>query len=138
MFDHVFANPPFIKPGTGQTPDNQAKALATIEGAAGLCDWLEFCMARTAPYGTVTMVHRYDRLDDILNCIGDGCGRIVVMPLIPTQGAMPKRILVQVSKGQDGPVSKARALVLHENGRKYTRVAEGILRHAQPLCFEKQ
>ena len=59
--------------------------------------------------------------------------RVAVMPLIPKQGAAPKRILVQVTKGQDGPISENNGLILHEDGRNYTNVAEAILRHAQPL-----
>ena len=132
-FDHVFANPPYMKSGTGKTPANRAKALATIEGEAGLGNWLEFCLARTTPSGTVTIVHRHDRLGEILHYLGDRHGRIAVMPLIPTQGAAPKRILVQVTKGQDGPMFENDGLILHEDGRTYTNVAEAILRHAQPL-----
>ena len=132
-FDHVFANPPYMKPGTGQTPANRARALATIEGLASLDNWLEFCLAHTTPSGTVTIVHRHDRLGDILDYLGDGQGRIAVMSLIPKQGAAPKRILVQVTKGQQGPITNLGGLILHEAGRKYTRVTEAILRHAQPL-----
>ena len=78
-------------------------------------------------------MHRHDRLGEILHYLGDGHGRIAVMPLIPTQGAAPKRILVQVTKGQDGPMFENDGLILHEDGRTYTNVAEAILRHAQPL-----
>ncbi|MDP6896303.1 MAG: methyltransferase, partial [Rhodospirillales bacterium] len=76
---------------------------------------------------------RHDRLGEILDYLGDGHGRVAVMPLIPKQGAAPKRILVQVTKGQDGPISENNGLILHEDGRNYTNVAEAILRHAQPL-----
>ena len=133
VFDHVFANPPYMKPGTGQAPANRAKAQATIEGAAGLGDWLEFCLARTNPCGTVTIVHRHDRLGDILDHLGDEHGRVAVMPLIPKQGVAPKRILVQVTKGQNGAISELPGLILHEISCKYTKVAEAILRPAQPL-----
>ena len=129
----MFANPPYMKSGTGKMPANRAKALATIEGDASLGNWLEFCLARTTPSGTVTIVHRHGRLGEILDYLGDGHGRVAVMPLIPKQGAAPKRILVQVTKGQDGPISENKGLNLHENGRNYTNVTEAILRHAQPL-----
>ena len=132
-FDHVFANPPYMKAGTGQMPANRAKALATIEGGAGLGDWLAFCLARTTPSGTVTIVHRYDRLRDVLDCLGHSHGRVAVMPLIPKKGAAPKRVLVQVTKGQDGPTTISKGLMLHEEGRKYTDAVEVVLRHAQPL-----
>ncbi|MBB52748.1 MAG: methyltransferase [Magnetovibrio sp.] len=132
-FDHVFANPPYLKPGTGQAPANQARALATIEGDASLENWLEFCLARTTPSGTVTIVHRHDRMADILEYLGDCHGRVAVMSLIPKQGAAPKRVLVQVTKGQEGPISHLQGLILHEDDRRYSNKAEGILRHAQPL-----
>ena len=81
----------------------------------------------------MTIVHRHDRLGEILYYLGDGHGRIAVMPLIPTQGAAPKRILVQVTKGQNGAISEISGLILHEDSRKYTKAVESILRHAQPL-----
>ena len=133
VFDHVFANPPYMRLGTGQIPANRAKAQATIEGDAGLGDWLEFCLARTTPFGTVTIVHRHDRLGDILDYLDHEHGRVAVMPLIPKQGVAPKRILVQVTKGEDGSISELPGLILHEEGRKYTKLAEAILRDAHPL-----
>ena len=54
-FDHVFANPPFFEKGAHQAaPPPSSRAQATVEGAAGLDVWLEFCARMVRPGGSIT------------------------------------------------------------------------------------
>ena len=132
-YDHVLANPPYYKANSGQLPKTAAKALATVEGDASLIDWLRFCCNMVGPKGTVTLVHRRDRLDEILNYLVEISGQISIMPLIPRVGIDPKRILVQVTKDRSGPISWVPGLILHGPGRAFSAKTEDILRNARPL-----
>ncbi len=134
-FDHVMANPPYMKAGAGQVPADPAKALATIEGAAKLRAWLIFCGRRVKPGGTVTMVHRHDRLGEVLAGFQQFAGPIAVLPLVPKTGAAAKRVLVQGTRGGNRTIRRLRGFVLHEAGRKYTSAAESVLRDAAPLLL---
>src|SRR5579864_4719322 len=54
MFDHVMANPPFLPPGSAMPVPDPAKAAATIEGEAGLADWVRCALAMVRDKGSVT------------------------------------------------------------------------------------
>ena len=127
-FAHVFSNPPF-HPGTGQV---RQMLRATAPRATWTC-----CahMARrrsctVKPDGTVTAILRADRLDDFLEV--SGRAGVSVLPLLPALGEKPKRVIVQLSKGDRAALFTAPGFALHEDGRP-THGAEAILRHAASL-----
>lgn len=132
-FDHVMANPPFIEAGRGRRPADPGKARSTVEGAAGLDDWLGFCLRMVRDKGTVTVVHRADRLDEVLAGLGGGLGGIVVLPLWPGRGMPAKRVVVGGRKGARAPMRLDAGLVLHRPGGGYTVEAEAVLRGAAGL-----
>ena len=68
-FDHVFANPPFYEESASQPPASRARAQATVEGATGLDAWLEFCARMVRPGGSITVIHRPERLTQILGTL---------------------------------------------------------------------
>ncbi len=138
-FDHVMANPPFVPAGRGNPPPDAGKRAAQVEGAAGLEDWLRFCVAMVRPKGSVTLIHRADRLDAVLAALRGQAGGIVVFPLWPggpNAGQRPaKRVIVRARKGVAAPMRLAPGLVLHEPGGAFTPEAEAVLRHARGLTL---
>src|SRR5262245_33160758 len=65
-FDHVMANPPFNERGASILPATSDKVDATIEGDAGLGAWVRFSLAMVRSKGSVTFIHRADRIDALL------------------------------------------------------------------------
>ncbi len=99
-FDHVMANPPYLAQGSGNPPPDAAKRRATVEGDAKLGDWLRFVLAMVRDGGTVTVIHRYDRLDEVTAGLQEGAGGMVVFPLWHKEsGGEAKRVIVQARKG---------------------------------------
>lgn len=127
-FDHVFTNPPYYSRGRAQEAKTQVKTLAHIEGSVALPEWLQFCVARAKSKGTVTVIHRADRLAEVLQVLSIGCGSLKIIPLWPEAGQSAKRVIVQGIKGDKGPLELMRGLVLHEKDGKPTRAAEQISR----------
>ena len=141
-FDHVMANPPFFEAGRGTRPPDAATAAATVEDEATLEDWLRFCLLMVRPKGSITLVHRTDRLDHALAALRGRLGDIVVFPLWPGPasaagpGERPaKRIILSGRKGVAGPLRLAPGLVLHGAGGAFTPAAEAILRHGAGLIL---
>ncbi len=134
-FDHVMANPPFHKAGAGNHPPDPSKRRATVEGAAGLGDWLGFCLGMVRAKGTVTVIHRAERLDEVLARLHGGLGEIVVFPLWPGAGKPAKRVLVRGRKGVRTPMRLAPGLVLHQPGGAYTAETEAVLRQGAGLTL---
>ncbi|MCU0892951.1 MAG: methyltransferase [Rhodospirillales bacterium] len=137
-FDHVMANPPFMPEGRGNAPPDPAKAAATVEDAtAGLEQWLRFCLLMVRPKGTVTLIHRADRLPELLAGLAGRLGDVCIFPLWPSgDGKTPaKRILIRGRRSSGGPVSILPGLVLHEQQGAYTAAAERVLRQGGALSL---
>ncbi len=133
-FDHVMANPPFQAAGHGTVPPGLVKAAAHVEGAAALEAWVAFCLRMARRKGTVTIVHRADRLDALLAALWGRAGQTVVYPLWPRAGVAAKRVVVRSRKGVAGPLVLSPGLVLHHAGsRDFTPEAEAVLRHGEVL-----
>jgi len=137
-FDHVMANPPHLDPGGARPSPDAAKVMATVEGSADLRAWLRFCLLMVRPQGSVTIIHRADRLADLLAALGRDAGGVVVFPLWPgprtDRRAKPaKRVLVRFRKGARTPLVLAAGMVLHEADGSYTASADAVLRHAGAL-----
>ena len=135
--DHVMSNPPFLPKDHGQVPKDTARALATVESTADLATWLGFMAARLADGGTLTLIHRADRIDEILHHLGRlGIGDGHILDLVPVDDGRPvKRCIVQGTKGRPDAAPIRRALVLHESDGGYTPAAQAVLRDARPLTM---
>jgi tRNA1(Val) A37 N6-methylase TrmN6 len=132
-FDHVMANPPFLERGRASLSPNAARAATAIEGEAGLDDWVRFAVKMLRPKGSLTFVHRADRLDALLGYLVGRVGGIVVFPLWPAAGRDAGRVLVRARKQIAAPARLAAGLVLHEADGRFTRGAEAVLRDGEPL-----
>ncbi|MBP2228024.1 tRNA1(Val) A37 N6-methylase TrmN6 [Azospirillum agricola] len=132
-FDRVMMNPPYLRADAASRPPDAWKAAANVEGNARLPDWLRFADAMLKPRGAVTLVHRADRLDDILEALRPRFGALVVVPLWPKAGQEARRVLVAARKGLRSPARLTAGVVIHEADGRYTAAAERILRDAAAL-----
>ncbi|MEX2455559.1 MAG: methyltransferase [Rhodospirillaceae bacterium] len=129
-FDHVMANPPFLGASRADAPAQSGRAAAHVEDGAALKDWIGFMLKMVRPKGTVTLIHRADRLDEILALLWDRAGEVVVFPLWPKRGTAAKRVIVGARKGIRTPLTLSAGLVLHEDSGAYTPDADAVLRGA--------
>src|SRR6185437_6576647 len=65
LFDQVATNPPYMAAAAADPPPDRSKALATVESSADLKRWLEVATGALKPGGTLTLIHRSDRLEEI-------------------------------------------------------------------------
>lgn len=137
-FDEVMANPPYLPAGRADMRTPPEDAAATVEGDATLADWMSFCLAMAGPKGGLTLIHRADRLDEILFHLHGRAGGIVVFPLWPHapddgRGDDARRVIVRARKGSKAPMRLAAGLVLHRADGAYTDAAESVLGGGEPL-----
>lgn len=127
-FDAAMANPPFFDDPRAL----RAPALAT-RGAwmadDGLGAWAAFLLKAVRERGAITLIHRADRLADILALLSPKAGSFQVRPIHPFADAPAKRVLVRAVKTGKAPLVLLPPLVLHPRaGAKHTDEAEAILR----------
>ena len=135
-FAHVMANPPFLERGQATPPSEPGKAEAQLEGEADLAAWVRFALAMLRPKGSVTFIHRADRLEQLLAQFAGRAGEIVVFPLWPGAGKPARRVIVRARKGMASPTRLLPGLVLHEADGRFTPAAEAVLRHAAALPLD--
>lgn len=134
-FAHVMANPPYLPPGRADPRAGAAKAASHVEGQAGLSDWIDFGLRMTAPKGTLTLIHRADRLDEILARLHGRAGGIVVFPLWPKREQPPKRVIVRARRASGEPLRLDPGMVLHEDDGRFTRMTEAVLSEAGAITL---
>jgi tRNA1(Val) A37 N6-methylase TrmN6 len=134
-FDQVIANPPYLPAGRADPPPDASKAVANVEGEAGLSDWVGFALRMTKPKGAVTFIHRADRLDELLALFHGRAGGIVVFPLWPKPDREAKRVIVRARPGVKTPTRLCPGLLLHEEDGGYTADALSILRDGGALVL---
>lgn len=129
LFDHVATNPPYLPASVADPSPDPIKALATVESSAGLDHWLE--VATSAATATVTLIHRSDRLPEIVAGLErHGWADVAILPLTPV-----RRVLVRARRSATPRRHEAPPFLLHRPEGGYTDEAEAILRHAAPLAF---
>lgn len=134
-FAHVMANPPYLAAGTATPSPVAGKAQANIEGDADLAAWLRFALTMTRAKGSITFIHRADRLESLLALLAGRAGEIVVFPLWSGIGKDAKRVIVRARKGIATPTRIASGLVLHEADGRFTEAAQSVLRHGAALAI---
>jgi len=128
-FDHVMCNPPFHDEDGLTSPDSSRARALQDQGA--LAAWLTAGMKRVVSNGTFTAILRADRLGEALAALGER--GVSVFPLWPRSGEAAKRVIVRAVKGSRAPLALLPGLVLHDEGGKYTRAANAILRDGAAL-----
>lgn len=131
--DHVITNPPFFAEQEVAALPIAAKDRAHREAAA-LAEWVDFCLRRLRPRGRLTMIHRSERLPELLAALTGRAGSITLHPLWPRPGAAAKRFLLSAVKEGKGPLRLTAGTVLHgPSGDHFTDAAEAILRGGAAL-----
>ncbi|HYE01242.1 MAG TPA: methyltransferase domain-containing protein [Alphaproteobacteria bacterium] len=131
--DHAFANPPFLPAGGGSRSPDRGRDLAGQESGAALPEWIRAAARLLRHGGSLTLIHRADRLPDILAALSPGFGAVTVFPLWPKAGREAKRVLVAGRRGSRAPARLLPGLVLHDPAGGPTAAAEAVLRDAAAL-----
>jgi tRNA1(Val) A37 N6-methylase TrmN6 len=127
-FDAALSNPPFFDdPGALRAPSPGKRGAWMADD--GLATWTRFLLKAVREGGRITVIHRADRLGDLLALLGEPAGSFSVRPVHPYADEPAKRVLVQAIKTGKAPLRLLPPLVLHDrSGGKHTVEAEAILR----------
>ncbi|MFC5343325.1 tRNA1(Val) (adenine(37)-N6)-methyltransferase [Brevundimonas staleyi] len=127
-FDWALSNPPFFDDEAALRAPSPAKRGAWIADD-GLAVWTRFLTDGVRDGGRIVVIHRADRLADLLGLLGEKCGSFAIRPVQPFADAPAKRVLVHAIRSGKAPLRLLPALVLHDrSGAKHAPEAEAILR----------
>ena len=119
-FDLIVTNPPYFEAGKIAESPIASKRTASVEGDATFEVWIG-CAARfLKPKGVISLVHRADRLDQLLSVLRKHFGELKVYPLWPKSGRDATRVIIHGTKGSDSPTKLKPGIVLHRADGSYT------------------
>ncbi|RBI86198.1 methyltransferase [Rhodosalinus halophilus] len=139
-FAHVMLNPPWF-PRTASVRAADPAREAGLGETAPLEVWLAAAAKRLVPRGTLTLVHRAERLPEILAAAPRALGSVELLPLLPREGRAPRLILLRARAGGRAPFRLHAGLVLHEGAahpgdrEHFSERVRAVLREGAPLDF---
>lgn len=134
-FDWAISNPPFFDDETALRSPSPEKRGAWMADD-GLAVWIEFLIRAVKEGGRIVMIHRADRLADILSLLGGKCGSFSIQPIQPFADTPAKRVIVRAIRTGKAPLRLLPPLVLHDRlDGKHTAEAEAILRGRAALLL---
>jgi tRNA1(Val) A37 N6-methylase TrmN6 len=134
-FDAALCNPPFFDDPQALRAPHPAK-LGAFMADDGLGAWIGYLLNAVRDSGTITLIHRADRLGDILALLDAKAGSFQVRPVQPFADEPAGRVVVRAVRGGKAPLRLLPALVLHErDGAKHAPAAEAILRGEAGLAW---
>jgi len=113
-YDFVVANPPFYDEGEMRFSSDPLRRRAKRAMAETLEEWVRFLTAMAAPKGVISMIHRAEKLDEVLSVLTRRFGGVKVLPLFPKPGEPANRVIVQGVKGSRAPMVLLQGVVLHD------------------------
>lgn len=134
-FNWAVSNPPFFDdPGSLRPPAPERRAAWMADD--GLEAWTGFLLKAVREGGRIVLIHRAERLADILALLSPKAGSFAIRPVHPFADQPAKRVLVQAVKTGKAPLRLLPPLILHDRGgAPHTDEAEAILRGEAALPF---
>ena len=135
---HILTNPPYETATQGSPSPHQTRTHANIEGTADLACWVKYCNRVLKRGGTFSMIHRADRMHDILSHMRGYFGDIHILPVhsLPNKPAI--RVLIHAKKGMRGGCIIHHPLILHKTDKSgdYTDDAEQYIRYGKGIDWK--
>jgi len=129
-FDHIVMNPPYYKQGERLISPDQAREKAYT---GDLNIWLSSALHWVRQGGSVCLIHRADKLGDILPVAQGRFGAIEIWPVhsAPTEPAI--RVIIRMIRNRKTPLKLHSAIVLFDEQGQETSVSKSILRDGAGL-----
>ena len=120
-FDAVVTNPPYKKQGTGKINENDNKLISRHEITANLEDFILISSYLLKDQGSLYMVHRPERLVDILVILRNYKLEPKVLKLVyPQQEKEPNLILIKAVKNAKSFLKIEKPLFIYNEDGNYT------------------
>ncbi|MBR3152037.1 MAG: tRNA1(Val) (adenine(37)-N6)-methyltransferase [Clostridia bacterium] len=117
-FDAIVTNPPYKKINTGLINDSENKLISRHEMTCSLEEWIKISFDMLKDKGELYMVHRPDRLVDIIECMRQNKIEPKVIRFVyPKISKKPNLVLIKgVKNGRSSVIIEEPLVVYKDNG----------------------
>ncbi len=120
-YDAVVTNPPYFKKSGAILNKAEAKRIARHETSVNLAEWSRVAALMLKNSGDLYMVHRPDRLVDILASMRQsGIEPKEIQFISPRRGKASNIVLIHGVKGAKSELKMLKELIVHDEGQAYT------------------
>jgi tRNA1(Val) A37 N6-methylase TrmN6 len=140
QFDHVIANPPYFDRNASVAARNTGR-----EGALGedtpLLQWIKVAARRLKPRGYLHLIHRIERLPELMISVPKDMGSLQVLPLAPRIGRKAELVIFRARKDGRAAFELFPPCILHrgikheQDGDDYLPEIKAVLRDGAALTF---
>lgn len=139
QFDHVLINPPYWHRGASIAARDAMREAALGEQTP-LALWVATGAKRLAPRGLLHVIHRAERLPDLIAALPADMGSIEILPIAARQGRAAERVILRARKSGRADFRLHAPLILHRgeghlDGDQYTDSVRSVLRSGAALSF---
>jgi tRNA1(Val) A37 N6-methylase TrmN6 len=134
-YDHVMMNPPYHDKDKHDASPDASKDIAHAQTMEELEMWVISAARCLKLSGMLIMIHRADRLEEILGYMKPHFGETEVIQLLPKEKEPAKRFLLRAKKGEGAKHIACRPMIIHRPNGGYTDEMEAILKHNRPIEF---
>lgn len=141
QFDHVIANPPFFDRAASRPSQDPRREVAHAEQTA-LRSWVKVAGKRLKPKGSLSVIHRAERLPDLLSVLAQDIGSVEVLPISARPGRSADRIILRGRKNGRAGFRLHAPLVMHtgtahidDTLKDYCPQVQAILQQGAALDF---
>jgi tRNA1(Val) A37 N6-methylase TrmN6 len=137
-FDHVITNPPYFRRHEGTVARDPGRGRSLSE-TIPLRIWIDVALRRLRAGGWLTLIHRIERLPEVLAALEGRAGATEVVPLASRAGRAPGLFVLRSAKARRTPFRLAPAVVMHERAthvgdrEDYATELIDVLRNGAPL-----
>ena len=139
-FDHVLANPPFFDRRTGATATDAGREAGRGAETA-VAGWIDAAARRLAHKGYLHMIHRAERVPDLLAGAAGRLGSPELWPLCPRVGKPAELVIFRTRKNGRAEFRQHFPIILHEgirherDGDSYRPEIQAVLRDGAALTL---
>ncbi len=139
-FDHVLANPPFFDRAAGRQARDEGREAARGQGTP-LSAWVDAGARRLRHKGHLHMIHRAERMPDLLAAAAGRLGSPEVWPICPRIGKAAELIIFRARKDGRADFRLNAPIILHKGVRhdqdadSYTAEIKAVLRDGARLAL---
>ena len=131
----MICNPPYVAEDSGQTSGTARADISKRETDADLADWIDAMLYWVRERGHLSLVHRTDRLQDIISLLSPRVGGIRVCPIWPKPGREANRVLVRGRREARAGMVLGPGITVRDPDDRVTPEMEAIQRDGQALDF---
>jgi tRNA1(Val) A37 N6-methylase TrmN6 len=132
-FMRVLMNPPFNDPARQRASPDRRRRLAHVGARGTLLAWVQAAAQLLRPAGTLSLIWRADRLEEVLHALHELFGATALLPIHPKPEQPAIRLLVRATRGSHAPLQLLPGFVLADETGRASAAAEAVLRQGAEL-----